>query len=338
MLLGLDEQFDTIRAGISSGRLHHAWLLHGPQGVGKASFAKMVGARLLAEASAESPSDTGFDLPPDSPTMRLIAAHSHPDFTLVQREPWDRDRLIAHDKRKPDDAVARNIRIAQIRWLIPTLSMAPSVATRRVVIIDAADDLEAAAANALLKSLEEPPANTTFFLVSHAPGRLLPTIRSRCRAMAVPRLPDTMIEQVLAGHGVALPPVARTRVVALANGSAGAALAFADDDVLALEGALDELARTGDPNNATRLDLALQLGTKGAGDRYESFLRRVPAYIAARAKERDGASLEAALQQWGRARHFAAAAVAQSLPAESVVFEVAGCVAALAGGGGVAKG
>lgn len=337
-LLGLEAQFATLRTGLSSGLLHHAWLLHGPRGVGKASFARTVAARLLAEASGDPPLGSDFELPLDHPTTRLIAAHSHPDYILIERETWDRDRLIAHDRRKPDDAVARNIRITQIRWLAPILSMAPSVASRRVVIIDAADDLEPAAANALLKNLEEPPANTLFLLISHAPGRLLPTIRSRCRALPFPRLADAVIEQVLTDRTPSLAPAARAKVMQLADGSPGAALAFADDDVLALEGALDDLARTGDPKNATRLDLSARLGTKASAVRYESFLRRAPAYIGQRAVERHGAALIDALSQHDRARHLADIAVAQSLPAESVVFEVAGCVAALARGGTAAKG
>lgn len=337
-LLGLDRQFATLRAGLDSERLHHAWLLHGPRGVGKGSFARIASARLLAEASGEPPPGNGFNLPPDHPTMRLIAAHSHPDYVVIERETWDRDRLIAYDRRKPDDPVARNIRIAQIRWLMPILSMAPSVATRRVVIVDAADDLEPAAANALLKSLEEPPASTLFFLVSHSPGRLLPTIRSRCRALAFGRLPDAVIDEILTEQAPSLAPAARARAIAVAQGSAGAALAFADDDVLAMEGALDELARTGDPKNARRLDLSMRLGTKAASARYESFLRRAPSFIAERALERDGPASTAAVALWERARGLADTAVAQSLSAESIVFEVAGCVAALARDGASAKG
>lgn len=337
-LLGLDGQFAALRTGSRGKRLHHAWLLHGPRGVGKASLAKMVAARLLAEASDGARYDDAFELSPDHPTMRLIAAHSHPDYILVQREAWDRDRLIAYDRRRADDPIARNIRIAQIRALMPILSMAPSVATRRVIVIDAADDLEPSAANALLKSLEEPPPNTLFFLVSHAPGRLLPTIRSRCRALAFPRLADAIVEQVLVEQAPSLTPVALARVVELANGSPGAAITAANDDVLGVEGALDELARTGDPKNARRLELAAGLAGKAAVTRYESFLQRAPAYIAKHALERDGEAVAAAIELWERARDLADTAITQSLPAESVVFEVSGCVAALARHSAVAKG
>ena len=329
-LLGLEAQYASVRASLDAGKLHHAWLLHGPRGVGKGSFARSIAARLLAESSVDRPHDHGFDLPPDHPTVRLIAAHSHPDYVVVERETWDRDKLIPFDRRKPDDAVARNIRIAQIRWLMPILSMGPSIATRRFVIVDAADDLEASAANALLKSLEEPPPGTVFLLVSHAPGRLLPTIRSRCRALAFGRLSDEVVGRVLDEAMPALAPVARQRVLRLADGSIGNALAFADDDVLALEGALDELATTGDPKNVRRLDLAQHLGSKAAAARYDSFLRRAPSFIAERASQCSGDVLQSAVAQWERARHLADVAVAQSLPAESVVFEIAGCVAALA--------
>lgn len=329
-LLGLESQFARLHAGARSGRLHHAWLLHGPRGVGKASFAKTIGAQLLVDMSSAVPGQQANDVPPDHPAARLIAAHSHPDYLLIEREVWDNNRIIPFDRRKPDDTVARNIRIAQIRALVPILSMAPSVATRRMVIIDAADDLEASAANALLKNLEEPPANTVFLLVAHAPGRLLPTIRSRCRALAFPLLADSIVEQVLVDHLVPMAPAARDRVVALAAGSPGVALAQANDDVLAIEGALDGLVDTGDPKNAQRLELATRLGTKAASSRYESFLQRGPNYIAARARSLQGRDLANALLQWERAQRLADVAVAQSLPAESVVFEMAGYVAALA--------
>src|SRR5690606_19534895 len=120
----------------------------------------------------------GLETPDEHPVARLLAAGSHPDFRMLER------------LERPTGGLARNISVDQVRSLGALLSVTPSMSPWRVIVIDSADDLETSAANALLKMLEEPPANTLFFLVSHAPGRLLPTIRSRCRRLDFARLPS----------------------------------------------------------------------------------------------------------------------------------------------------
>jgi DNA polymerase III subunit delta' len=318
-VLGHDPQFAAIRAAIDSERLHHAWLLHGPRGVGKASFAAQVAARLLAEASAHPPQDASFDLKTDHPTARLIAAGSHPDLVVLHR--------LENEKT---GNLARNINVDQVRVLKSVFAGTPSQGDRRIVIVDAIDDMERGAANALLKSLEEPPASTTFLLVSHAPGRLLPTIRSRCRSLAFSRLDDDVMTAVLADAAPQLDDMTRAVVIAASGGAPGAALSVIDADVMGIDAALRELAATGDPHNVQRLDLAGKLALKAALPRYEAFLRRAPAFIAHQARSRSGAALADAIVQWERARQLADVAIAQSLIAESVVFEIAGRIAALA--------
>ena len=335
-LVGHDAQRAAFRAAIDSGRLHHAWLLHGPQGVGKAGFAKTVAARLLAESgSAVLPSDP-FELPEEHPTARLLAARSHPDFVLVEREAWvpkvATPRLIAYADRKGDEPRARNIRVLQIRWLEPVLALSPSMGGRRVVVIDAADDLERGAANALLKMLEEPPAGTVFLLVSHAPGALLPTLRSRCRPLAFSRLDDEAM------RGIAERAKVDEAAIAIADGIPGALVGSVAGHTASLESALHEIATTGDPTLKRRMTLADALAAKAALPRYEALLQRVPAFIAARAGERRGAPLATAIAAWEAARTLADTAIAQSHPIESVVFELAGHVAALAPTGAAGKG
>ena len=322
-----------MRAAIDGGRLHHGWLLHGPRGVGKASFAKAVAAKLLADALSDQLASPDFVLDFDHPTAKLIAARSHPDYQLVEREVWlpskDPPRIMPYADRKAEPR-ARSIRIQQIRWLNPILSMAPSLADRRVVIIDAADDLEPPAANALLKMLEEPPASTIFLLVSHSPGRLLPTIRSRCRSLAFGRLDDDVMAEVLRRHAPELDDVTRAVVMAAANGSPGAALSVVEADVTGLDASLREIAVSGDPYNVLRLELASKLAVKSALPRYEAFLQRAPGFIAAQARNRTGPELADAIAAWEGARQLADVAIVQSLPPESVVFELAGRVAMLA--------
>src|SRR6185503_18085939 len=125
-----------------------------------------------------------------------------------------------------------------------------------VVIIDTADELERGAANALLKNLEEPPRDTIFLLVSHAPGRLLPTIRSRCRFLNFRALSDEEMDAVLASAAPELSAQARQVLIRGAEGSPGRALAMRHLDMPALVEALTRIAETGDPLNKDRIALA----------------------------------------------------------------------------------
>lgn len=309
-------------AAMASGALHHAWLLAGPEGVGKASFARAAALRLLAEgAGADLP--PGFDVPASDRTRALIAAGSHPDYRELVRQSKESD--------KTGTDLARSIPIAQVRALGPMFATRPSMSDRRVVVIDAVDDLERpGASNALLKNLEEPPRGTIFLLVSHAPGRLLPTIRSRCRMLRFDPLGDDAVTSVLRA---ALPMADAAEVAALARvaqGSPGRALGFAGLDLAALDASLTAIATDGDPSNARRLKLAKALAPKTAQPRYEAFLDRAPAFIAAAAPERRGPRLRTALDGYDAARALAGAARALSLDAQATVYEMAGIVARLA--------
>ncbi|MFV0622575.1 AAA family ATPase [Sphingomonas sp. ac-8] len=313
---------DAFFAAAERGGLHHAWLLAGPEGVGKASFARIAAMRLLAHAADPRVPVRGGSLPAEDRTHALIAAGSHPDYREMARQP--------KDPAKPDENLARSIPIAQVRGLQPLFATKPSLSERRVVLIDAIDDLETAAANALLKNLEEPPAGTIFLLVSHAPGRLLPTIRSRCRLLRFERLPDAEVAAVIRQT---TPEVSDTECDALVRGgegSPGRALAFAGLDIAALERAMAAIAREGDPGNAQRSRLAKALGSKAAQPRYEAFLQRAPSFIAATARDRRGAELRTALDAYQAARALASAAPALSLDAQATVFEMAGILARLA--------
>jgi DNA polymerase-3 subunit delta' len=154
------------------GRLHHAWLLAGPQSMGKASFAARVTRFLVTHGPAGSGMAQSLDDEGDVAANRLVEAGNHPEIIHLAR--------LSKEKGKD---LARSISVDQIRQMTRRLQMSLSIGSWRVIIIDAVDDLEVAGANALLKTLEEPPAQTLFLLVSHSPGKLLPTIRSRCRTL-----------------------------------------------------------------------------------------------------------------------------------------------------------
>lgn len=311
-LVGNDVARAAIAAADAAGNLHHAWLITGAEGLGKASYARQAAEVLLARAAGDHAGRTAA----------MIAAGAHPDYRLLAKLPVDPD--------KPEKGVARSITIGQIRGLAPMLAVKPSMSDRRVIVIDAIDDLERPAANALLKSLEEPPAGTIFLLVSHAPGRLLPTIRSRCRLLRFDTLDDDGVETVLRG---ALPQASTGELAALIRagaGSPGRALRFAGLDLAAIDTALDAIARDGDPTNQHRVKLAKSLSAKAAQPRYEAFLERVPAFIAERSRVLTGATLRDALDAYGAATDLARASLAQTLDAGTTVFEMGGLVARLA--------
>ena len=306
-LHGHETQTAAFGAALAGDRLHHAWLLAGPRGVGKAGFANLA-ARLLLDAEHEG-----------SIGAPLFEAGSHPDFRRLERVPNEKT-----------GALARNITVEQVRGLRAMFNTVTALGGRRVVVIDSIEDVERGAANALLKSLEEPPAGTIFLLVSHQPGRLLPTIRSRCRLLLFKPLCDDAMHAVIERERPELDRATRDRLIALAKGSPATALAHAELAMTDLTAALAELAATGDPTNVTRSKLAQSLALKAATPRYEAFLAQTPAFIANRARTVSGTPLDAALTAWTKARALSQIAIPQSLVPETVVFEMAGYVASLA--------
>lgn len=317
-LYGHNEAIASFRESLASGRLHHAWLITGPEGVGKALFAEKAALRVLAEGAGPPVALPGLDVPDEHPIARLAAAGSHPDLMRLER------------LQKDNGELARSITVDQVRGLQRLFGTTASMSPWRVVIIDAADDLERGAANALLKNLEEPPAKSVFFLVAHASQRLLPTIRSRCRQLRLSPLDSDAMTSALSA---ALPDATAAEVRALAEagqGSPGRAVAFRGLDVDGLDRAMRELAATGDATNARRSALAAALCLRSAQPRYEAFLARAPSFIAAAARERHGHKLAEALRLWERAADLASGATRLSLDPQSVVFELASMIAALA--------
>lgn len=314
---------EAFLAALAGGQVHHAWLLAGPQGVGKATFARAAALRLLAEGMTPGALPAALDVPDAHRAVPLFAAGSHPDYRLLTRLP----------KNDKTEELARSISIAQVRGLGPFLGTMPSLSPRRAIVIDAADDLERpGASNALLKNLEEPPAGTVFFLVSHAPGRLLPTIRSRCRVLRFEPLSEADTAAVLRD---ALPEAEADEIDALVRageGAPGRAIGYAGLDVAGIDRALAGIARDGDVSNADRVKLAKALAAKAAQPRYEAFLDRVPTLIAREAAQRRGEPLRVALDAYAQAREIAAAARGLSLDQQGTVLELAGVVARLARG------
>lgn len=168
-LIGHEAAEAALEDSRARGRLHHAWLLTGPEGVGKATFAYRAARRLLGAAPFDGLGVLGSN--PDDPVSRQVMARAHPDLFVLER--------VGEDGK-----VRKVIPVDEARGLSEFFSKSPATAPHRVAIIDAADDLNPNAANAILKTLEEPPPSGVLLMVSHSPGRLLPTIRSRCRRLA----------------------------------------------------------------------------------------------------------------------------------------------------------
>ncbi len=320
-LIGNDAPRAAFAAAIGGEAIHHAWLIAGPEGVGKGRFAREAAALLLARALDPAVPPSG-PLSPDHRVARLLASGAHPDYRELVRLP--------KDAAKPDDGLKRSITIDQVRTLQPMFATKPALSPRRVVLIDAIDDLERSGANALLKNLEEPPAGTIFLLVSHSPGRLLPTIRSRCRSLRFSALADDQVARVLRSEAPDLPEAEVTALVRAGAGSPGRALAFAGLDMAAIERDLAEIATTGDRDNAVRGRLAKGLSGKGATERFTAFVERVPAFIAEQARLASGERLRTALDAHDAARSVGGIAVALTQDAAGTVFELGGIVARLA--------
>ena len=315
-IVGQDKAVTQFREAWDGGTLHHAWLLSGPRGVGKGRFALEAATRVLADAAGPRDGLPGLDVRVEHPIARLVAAGSHPDLRILER--------LENEKT---GNLARNISVDQIRSLGELFDFTPALSPWRAVIIDAADDLEGSAANALLKMLEEPPSNCIFFLVAHAPGRLLPTIRSRCRRLEFQRLDDDAMASVLSASDISAAQL--SRVIAMASGSVGRALAFAALDLAPLEEKALGILREGDPTNARRSELAQELGKKGAAERYAAFLELVPTIVAREARSASGGRRGRALDAYARARELAAIAPRVSLDPAATVFQIGGILASV---------
>ena len=319
MIVGQDRAVEQFVSAWQRGSLHHAWLLAGPKGVGKASFAREAATRVLADAAGPPIEAPGLATPQDHRIARLVEAGSHPDLRWLER--------LVNEKT---NNLARNITVDQVRSLGELFDLTPALSDWRVVVIDSIDDLEKSAANALLKMLEEPPANCLFLLVSHAPGRLLPTIRSRCRRLDFQVLSEDAMTSILGKHLPELRDSDRRKVIEAAGGSAGRAIALAELDLVSLEEAALGIMRQGDPTNARRSDLASELGKRGASDRYAAFLELLPSVIAREARDLSGAPRQRALDAYSRTRELVAVAPRLSLDPASTVFQLGGILASVA--------
>lgn len=330
-IVGHDAQAQDFLAAMRGDRPHHGWLFVGPEGLGKAELAVGLARRALAESSGIPVTADGWDVPVDHPTARYMASGAHPDFYLLNRLPKD-DKLLGKPRDEWPDKVElnRSIKVDQVRALTAKFATKPSLSERRMVVIDSADDLEAGGANALLKTLEEPPSGTVFILISHAPGRLLPTIRSRCRLVRFAPLADDAMTQALRAHLPGADANEIASLVALGRGAPGLAMRRAGLGLDGLSRKISAIAQDGDPGSSQRVALAQSLSLKAAYEQYEAFLVLVPAHLASIARGLRGEALAGAIKAWEEARDLGRIAISESYDSYMVVMELCSLLASLA--------
>jgi DNA polymerase-3 subunit delta' len=297
-------------AAYRSGRLAHAWLIAGPEGIGKATLAWAFARFLLAHPDPSAPEVArarSLAVPESHPAARQIAALSHPDFALIRRG-WNARSKSFHSEIRVDD-----LREAQ-----GVFRLAPASGGWRVALVDAADDLNRNGANALLKTIEEPPQRSLVMIVAHRPGRLPPTIRSRCRRLTLEPLQPGQIEAIVRGQG---PPWSETsdadlaQAAAKAGGSAREALRRLDPESAA-DGALIDAVAARLP--AVDWRAALRLSDRFAGaagaELHERFVVAALDWLAARARATtDPRRLETIADLWSRLRRGAREAEALNI-------------------------
>lgn len=266
---------DEFLRSFKSGRLHHAWMLTGPKGVGKATLAWRLARFLLATPDDDggmfaAPPPETLDIPPENPISRRLLQLAESRHFLLRRG--------ANDK---ETALSQVISVDEVRKMKSFFALTAADGGRRTAIIDALDEMNTAAANALLKLLEEPPENVTLFLIAHQPARLLPTIRSRCRELRLTPLAPQDLADALTQAGGEVAPEDRTALAELSGGSVGEAFRLTNLDGLKLYTALTRLfatlPRLDRPQALALADLA---AARGAAETFDLLVTLIDLLLA----------------------------------------------------------
>lgn len=270
-LLGHEEAEHELLEAVAGGRLPHAWLISGPEGIGKATLAFRFARYLLANPPGESAADGGLfasdeiptdglgsmQMDPDDPIFHRVSSGGHGDLLTVERQLNDAGKL------------SLQIRIDDVREAIDFAHMTSSEGGYKVIIVDGAELMNRSSENAFLKILEEPPADTIILMVSHNPGRLLPTTRSRCRKLALKPLDPASVVSMLMQHMPDTTEDDARELARLSDGSIGRALRLAAGDGLSIyRDTVNILNELPSPDVKKVQALAGKLARAGADDAY----------------------------------------------------------------------
>ncbi|MFC0589170.1 DNA polymerase III subunit delta' [Novosphingobium aquiterrae] len=312
MLTGHDEPWRAWHDAMGSARMHHAWILAGMKGVGKGAFARAAAAQLVAEPGLAQPP---WEVHPDIIVLDHLPANDAEEEKRADGKPWQKKR---------------NITIDQVRRMQARLVTRPTLGARRAVIIDPADDMEKGAVNALLKSLEEPPAGTFFLLVAHRPGRLLPTIRSRCRVLRFAPLDARQVDRILQSEAPQADAATRAAAIAAAEGSPGAALAFVEQDLGVLHTLMRRLTEEGDDHLGLRGAMADAIGARPDRERQQAAIDLARAVVAAELSKGAPPRQARVIAAHGELTKLAGQAATYNFDPGLLVMEIGGLLASLA--------
>lgn len=313
VLIGHDEALSQVAAAFTSGRMPHAWLITGIEGVGKATLAWHVAHHVLS--GGQNPAG---QLDMNHPVARLVAGEAHPDLFVVRR-PFDEKTGRFRD----------SIPVEEVRKMAPFLSMTATHGGWRVILLEEAHALNRHGQNAILKVVEEPPANCLILLTATAPGALLPTIRSRCRVLPLQPLEDRPLAAILARCELDLPPDETQRLIRLAGGSAGFALRIAETEALPLFDELTSLLNDAATPDMIKVHaLADRIGRKAETDRFtviaQLLIEALRRNASDMARSGEAPDLSRALQTWERVRQTFVMAVESSLDKKLAFVQVMG--------------
>lgn len=321
-LFGHDEAEKALLDAYRSGRIAHAWLIGGPPGIGKATLAYRMARFVLANPDPQSPAvrkATSLAVDADHPVAQHIAAQAHADLLVLER-------VINEQTGK----LFTVIRVDDVRRTVSFFGSTAGEGGWRVTIVDAIDDLQREGANALLKVIEEPPQRSLIFLISHSPGRELPTIRSRCRRLLLRPLDvDEVMPALAEATGKDRRDDDVREAAAAAEGSVGRAIALLEGQALALrQRVLDLLAQL--PDVDARALHALGDAMGGTDPKVlEAFMDLINGWLSARLLEtgQEKTRMARVAETWERVNRAARDVDAYNLERKPLVFAVFGALA-----------
>ncbi|WP_300378963.1 hypothetical protein [Henriciella sp.] len=264
-LYGHQQAQEEFLHAADSGRLHHAWIIEGPSGIGKARFTIRLASRLLgAEPVAGDPAGASSE----DAVMQKILANAHPDLKHVQRETNDKGVL------------KQDISVEQVRALNNFFTLKPALGGWRIGLLDSLDNMNASSLNAVLKTLEEPPARAMLFLISHSTAPVLPTIRSRCQTLRLKALSDSDTTAVLETMDLEAP----ASMAELVKGRPGRATDLSGQKVLAAASAAQSLLKSMPSANDAQISQAI-LSAGEDEQAFSIFAEEVLSWVSAKAEK-----------------------------------------------------